>query len=238
MYLERVRNAQEVPYDKDTITLNEIKEYLDCRYICEQDTCWRIFGVDMHRHYPAIERMPVHLPNENYITFKAKARMNRVLSQKFLRRTMLTQWFVTNQDYPEARNLTYIEFPSRWKWESEFRTWKRRCHDHGKIGRLNCVHPYVREHYYLRMLLLVVKGARSFEELRTYKEAYRSHGLVGDDQELYSAFEEALAWASAPQLRKLFVTMILFCEIGDELAFFERLWKSLAKDVSVQACDR
>lgn len=60
-YLERVRKAEATPYDSDTGTINEIKEYLDCRYICEQDACWRIFGYDIHRHYPVVERMPVHL---------------------------------------------------------------------------------------------------------------------------------------------------------------------------------
>jgi hypothetical protein len=70
-YLQRVQRGQQGPYDDGTQTINEVKEYLDCRYICEQDACWRMFGYDIHRHYPAVERMPVHLPNENFITFSA-----------------------------------------------------------------------------------------------------------------------------------------------------------------------
>jgi len=31
IYLERVRNAEDAPYDKETRTVNEVKEYLDCR---------------------------------------------------------------------------------------------------------------------------------------------------------------------------------------------------------------
>ena len=162
--------------------------------------------------------------------------MHRVLSQDFLRRTMLTQWFMVSQTHPGARDLTYIQFPSRWRWEPESRSWKERRQEQGKIGRLHYVHPSAGERYYLRMLLLAVKGARSFEDLRyhngiqhaTYKEACASRGLVGDDQEWYSAFAEATAWATAPQLRRLFVTMILFCGIGNELAFFEKNWTYLA----------
>ena len=75
----------------------EVKEYLDCRYICEQDACWQVFGFDIHRHFPPVERMPVHLPNENYITYNAKANMSQVLSEEFLHKTMLTEWFVANQ---------------------------------------------------------------------------------------------------------------------------------------------
>jgi hypothetical protein len=182
--------------------------------------------------------MPVHLPNENFITFKARAKMDNILSQEFLRRTMLTQWFWVNQRYADARELTYIQFPSKWKWESDSRKWMRRRQNQGKIGRLHYVHPSAGERYYLRLLLLSVKGARSFEDLRshrgvqyaTYKEACTSRGLVGDDQEWYNAFTEAASWATAPQLRRLFVTMVLYCDIGNELAFFEKYWTYLAED--------
>jgi hypothetical protein len=115
VYLERMKRAESAPYDRDTDTVNEVKEYLDCRYICEQDACWRIFGYDIHRHHPAVERMPVHLPNENFITFSARARMDRVVSEEFLRKTMLTEWFTCNQLNPDAQTLTYPQIPSKWK---------------------------------------------------------------------------------------------------------------------------
>jgi len=239
VYLERVRNGQQTSYDNETDSINEIKEYLDCRYICEQDACWRILGFDIHRHYPAVERMPVHLPNENYITFSAKAKMNNVLSLEFLRKTMLTEWFVANQMYPAARELTYCKFPSKWKWEAQKKTWEKRSLQRGKIGRLHYVHPSAGERYYLRMLLLTAKGATSFEHLKfhngiqhpTFKEACRSRGLLGDDQEWYEAFNEAVAWGTSTQLRSLFVTMLIYCEVGDERTFFDKIWRYLADDI-------
>jgi len=121
-YLQRVQRGLQAPYDDGTQTINEVKEYLDCRYICEQDACWRMFGYDIHRHYPAVERMVVHLPNENFITFSARAKMDRLVSVEFLRRTMLTQWFVCNEIFPEARTLTYPEFPSKWIWDQRDRS--------------------------------------------------------------------------------------------------------------------
>ena len=132
VYLQRVKDGVDPPYDQETQTINEVKEYLDCRYICEQDACWRVFGYDIHRHYPFIERLPVHLPNENFITYRAKANMSHVLSQEFLRRTMLTQWFVTNQTHSQSRELTYCDFPSKWRWEETSRTWQQRCQNIGK----------------------------------------------------------------------------------------------------------
>jgi len=244
-YLQRVKRGQQTPFDDDTQTINEVKEYLHCRYICEQDACWRMFGYDIHRHFPAVERMPVHMPNENFITFSARAKMDRLLSAEFLRRTMLTQWFVCNELFPEARTLTYPEFPSKWVWDQRDRRWSKRKQRHDKIGRLHYVHPLAGERYYLRMLLLIVKGATSYEHLRfhnrvyhhTFKEACKSRGLLSDDHEWYDAFDEAAAWATSPQLRSLFVTMILFCEVGDENTLFEKVWRHLADDIIYQYRD-
>jgi hypothetical protein len=78
------------------------------------------------------------------------------------------------------------------------------------------------------LLLLTVKVCASFDDIRfyngiqhpTFKEACRARGLIGDDQEWYSAFDEAATWATASHLRKLFVTMVLFGGVADEYVFF------------------
>jgi ATP-dependent DNA helicase PIF1 len=101
------------------------------------------------------------------------------------------------------------------------------------------VHPSVGERYYLRMLLFIVKGAQRYEALHTYnnityatfKEVCNTRGRLSDDQEWYNAFDEATSWATSNKLRHLFVTMLLFCEVGDEYVFFEKVWKSLADDI-------
>jgi hypothetical protein len=86
---------------------------------------------------------------------------------------------------------------------------------------------------------MIVKGAQSYEDLRTYnnmlhptfKEACKARGLLNDDNEWYNAFDEAARWATSEQLRHLFVTMLLYCEVGDEHTFFEKVWQLLADDI-------
>lgn len=86
---------------------------------------------------------------------------------------------------------------------------------------------------------MVVKGAKCYEDIRTvdgvlyatFKEACSARGLLGDDQEWYSAFEEADQWGSASQLRSLFVLMVIYCGISDEASFFERCWRAMADDI-------
>jgi hypothetical protein len=108
VYLQRVHNGEDTPYDKETDTINEVKEYLDCRYIYEQDAYWRILGYDIRRHYPPVERMPVHLPNDNYVAYSARAKMDKLLSLEFLRRTMLTEWFAANRLHADARSYVCL----------------------------------------------------------------------------------------------------------------------------------
>lgn len=86
---------------------------------------------------------------------------------------------------------------------------------------------------------MIVKGAKSYANVRTYngtvyesfKDACAAMGLLGDDNELYCAFDEALEWGMGDQLRRLFVTMIIFCGVLDENRFFEKYWTHLAKDI-------
>lgn len=71
----------------DTSTINtpidEIKEYLDCRYICEQDALWRIYGYDIHTKIPAVERLPVHMPNMNMVRFRSNSNLANIVSNDF-----------------------------------------------------------------------------------------------------------------------------------------------------------
>ncbi|GKD86750.1 hypothetical protein Tco_1357904, partial [Tanacetum coccineum] len=72
------------------------------------------------------------------------------------------------------------------------------------------------------MLLNVARGPRGFKELMTvnkklypaFKEACFTYGLLNDDKEWAHAISESSFWALGPQLRDLFVTMLLFCDVS------------------------
>ena len=134
--------------------------------------------------------------------------------------------------------MTYCDFPAKFTWDSADSS----CHVLEaciKIGHIYYVHPTGGELYYLRMLLMIVKGATSYEDLRTFEgvvygtftEACAARGLVGDDLEWYRAFDEASIWGFGQSLRQLFVTMLIHCGVRDERLFFERYWVTLADDI-------
>ncbi|KAM0861062.1 hypothetical protein ACQ4PT_046137 [Festuca glaucescens] len=231
---ERIKNTGD-PEDDD---IDEIEEYRTCHYICANDSFWRCYGFDIHSKQPSVERLVVHLLGKHVVRFRALANLPALVNNSLLQKTMLAEWFVANARHASARFLTYCDFPTRWSWVAETKKWVRRKRS-DRIGRVYYVHPSTGELYYLRMLLMLVKGAKCYADVRTYngivygsfKDACTARGLLGDDTEWYYAFDEALKWGMGNQLRQLFVTMILYCGVLDENVFFEKYWTYLAEDI-------
>jgi hypothetical protein len=116
--------------------------------------------------------------------------------------------------------------------------WRKRtpC---SKIGRMYYVHPTAGELYYLRMLLMIVKGAKNYAYVRTFnnrvydtfRDACEACGLLECDTEWNLLFDEAIVSACAYQLRQLFVTMVLFCSVGNVRALFDKYWLYFTDDM-------
>jgi hypothetical protein len=48
---------------------DEIKAYLDCRYVSAIEACWRIFQFEINYRESAVERLNFHLENEQSVVF-------------------------------------------------------------------------------------------------------------------------------------------------------------------------
>ncbi|XP_050110486.1 uncharacterized protein LOC126589277 [Malus sylvestris] len=235
------------PYDVDSIISAEIpdadvdKVGYDAvsQYLCPYEAVWRLLQFHIHFREPSVERLSVHLQSDQNVVFRETDDLNYVINHPNLERTMLTQWFETNVQDPDARKLSYVEFPTKYVWKNDEKQWSRRKQGRS-LGRVAYVHPAAGELYYLRLLLNYQKGIFSFDHLKTVKEvleptfqaACMSLGLLGDDREWNSAMLEAVITASSFQLRQLFVTLVLFCDVTDPSALFEAHWKTMCDDIS------
>ena len=80
------------------------------------------------------------------------------------------------------------------------------------------VGPNAGEKFYLRTLLMVVKGPKSFDDLKyvnsehcdTFQSACLQHGLLEDDGEWHLCLQDAAEMQTGSQLRQLFTTILLF----------------------------
>ncbi|XP_077251255.1 uncharacterized protein LOC143890447 [Tasmannia lanceolata] len=205
-------------------TKDEVRQYLDCRYISAPEACWRVFEFDLQAQRPSVESLQFHLPNEQTVIFSDRDDLPTVLSMPGISTTMFTAWMMANNEFQDARLLKYVEFPTAWVWKAEEKIWDRRKRGR-RIGRLYYAYPSSGERYYLRMLLNIVRGPLSFEDIQTvngflcpdFRSACNSLGLLEDDNEWHEALQEASIWASPHQLRHLFVSILTSCQVTNPL---------------------
>ncbi|CAN1332165.1 ATP-dependent DNA helicase pif1 [Linum perenne] len=161
-----------------------------------------------------------------------------VLAMHENRRTMLEAWMDINKQDDEARKYTYLEFPQHYVWNKKEKYWKRRK-SRISIGRLYYAHPSSNERYYLRVLLHIVKGCRSFEEIKTvngityesFKETCYALGFLADDNEWHDCLQEVSTWASGRKMRRIFATMLAFSQVSNVKDLWERNWELLSEDI-------
>ena len=92
------------------------------------------------------------------------------------------------------------------------------------------------------MLFSIVRGATSFEDLWTingilypsFKEACIALGLLQDDEEWDQCLKEAGQIQTGMQLRKLFATLLLFCEVIRPEVLWEKNISALTDDILFQ----
>ncbi|CAH9118153.1 unnamed protein product, partial [Cuscuta epithymum] len=144
--------------------LDEIQMYYDCRYISACEAAWRIFGFEIQYKNPTVERLSFHLPEEHSVVFHDDQPLDVVVRASSVKQSMFTAWMEANKKYPEARLLTYAEFPQKFVWKKKTREWTPRKQAFA-IGRIYYVHPGSGESYYIRCLLNHIRGATSHQDL-------------------------------------------------------------------------
>ncbi|XP_074374065.1 uncharacterized protein LOC141714445 [Apium graveolens] len=96
--------------------LDEVKNFLDGRYVCASEASWRIFGFDIHHRSPSVECLPIDLPGQKYLNFQSSADLENVCNNATSKKSKLEAWFVANSEFPQARNFTYSDFPTQFTW--------------------------------------------------------------------------------------------------------------------------
>ena len=73
------------------------------------------------------------------ITFHSNQRLDNIIRQPGIQRTTLTEWMEINKINTEARQLSYIQFPTKWVWNNKDKIWTPRKSGYS-IGRTFHVH--------------------------------------------------------------------------------------------------
>nr|XP_025678206.1 uncharacterized protein LOC112778052 [Arachis hypogaea] len=218
--------------------IDEIKNYLDCRNISPCEAVWRIFAYPIHSREPAIQRLSFHLPGQNPILYEDGEDIDNILSKPGIDQSMFTTWMDANNNYSEAKELTYSEFPIFFVYNKKEKIWSRRKCGY-TIGRIYYVPPTCGELFYLRMMLNFVRGPTNYDQIKSangvihnsFRDACFALGLLNDDREYIEAIKEASCWGLGDYLRKLFTVMLMSNSVSKPEHVWEETWSLLSDDI-------
>ncbi|XP_019240496.1 PREDICTED: uncharacterized protein LOC109220481 [Nicotiana attenuata] len=120
------------------------------------------------------------------------------------------------------------------------KTWTLR-QQRGAVGRIVTCHPTEGERYYLRLLLLNVRGPKSYADLQTingeryntFRESAEKRGLLHCDNSLIDCMAEAASYQMPYSLRSLFVTLLVYCNPANPKEIWKQFKESMSEDYKV-----
>ena len=242
---EKQNDPLQVTADSSSVIIDhdEIKMYVESRYISPIEACWRILSLPLYNKSHTIIRLPVHLPNQQTVMIHSSPE-DTTLENVINQTTMLLDYFALNARDKNAQQYAYVQIPKYYTFKTKeenntkIRCWEKRKGSFNCIGRIYSVSPSSVELFHLRLLLLNIKGATSFENLKTvngviydtFVETCLALHLIEDDEEWKRAMEEASFWMMPRQLRRLFVRILIYCNPLHPLELWNTFKLNLSDD--------
>ncbi|KAF7839557.1 DNA helicase PIF1, ATP-dependent [Senna tora] len=87
--------------------IDEVKQYIDARWMCAPEALRRIYKFPMSRIYPTVERLQIHMPNMQRVQFNEDQSVYDILANERNTRTQLTEYFRMNRAKDFDNLLTY-----------------------------------------------------------------------------------------------------------------------------------
>ncbi|XP_066396549.1 uncharacterized protein [Miscanthus floridulus] len=107
-----------------------------------------------------------------------------------------------------------------------------------QVGRVISAHPAKGERYFLCVLLNNIAGSTSYKHLRTvdgmllpsFHEVVERRGLIEEDNTLDECLTEATLFQMPSSLRRLFATILVFCEPHDVTGLWKKYYDTMSED--------
>ncbi|KAK9723988.1 hypothetical protein RND81_05G039400 [Saponaria officinalis] len=187
--------------------------------------------------HPPVMPLPIHLPNMQSVQIRTHEKLDQIVSSESRTRTPLTEFFRTNEINGGGQTL-YGDFTELYRWDTSKKKLLRRKKKLIVVGRLAFVAPAEGGRYFLRLLLLHVRGPRSFEDLMTFdgyrcttfQEAALKHRLLEEDDVVEMCLKEASEVQMPFAVRRLFATLLVFFQPSNPLYLWTDYYNHLSED--------
>jgi hypothetical protein len=228
--------------DHAAVSINEISAHLDGRLLSCSEAAWRFLGLPLHKEFPPVTRLQLHLPNEHSIVFDPTADDDDLTSSIVTSTSTLLEWFALNVRDSHARSLLYQHIPEQYSWHTANKQWSRRTCGSPGIGRMLAVSCKNLELFSLRRLLGVVKGATGWLDLYTvdgftyptFHDACGARGMLQDDADVICALNLIFATCChLPTMRREFAMVLLNRTVQNAVGLFEMFASNLCDDGDV-----
>jgi PIF1-like helicase len=232
--------------------VDELKDYVEGRYLSAHEAAWRILGFHITSKTPSVACLPLHLPEGNIPRYSGGQSTNQSSTSLLIR-------YFNRPLHPSFDALSYCQYFKEhvlYKWDAagtlgpddhleqpipgcvRQKVSPRRvgC----KVTRIRVVSPTSGELFYLRCLL-IRQPARSYAQLRTvdgitfdsFHEAAIRLGLFANENEGQYTLTDAIASFCTPaQIRFLFSRVVL--EGFPAVPLWDEFRLALAQDFMMQ----
>ncbi|KAF5479505.1 hypothetical protein F2P56_000317, partial [Juglans regia] len=147
--------------------IDEIQQFQSARWIAPPEAMWRIYGFILNEMHPSVYSLHLHLEDQHLVAFHAHDNLNNILRSDFTAKSMLTEFFSTNQTNENARKLLYKEFPEAFVWNQQHKIWTPRKKK-TVIGRIVTASPFEGERNDVESLDDLIDAV--FQDIGSYSE--------------------------------------------------------------------
>ncbi|GFX96455.1 ATP-dependent DNA helicase [Trichonephila clavipes] len=197
--------------------LDEINQYQLGRYISSNEAVWRILSFPIHERHPTVIHLAVHLENGQRVYFTA----DNVLPKFYT-------WNASTKKFQRRKQGKAVEGHTN-------------LYSSDALGRLYTVHPNNTECFYLRLLLINIRGPISFQDLRTvngqlcatYRQACQELNLLENDAHWDTALADASNTARPQQIRTLFAIILTTCFPSNPKDLWEKYKDYMSEDILI-----
>ncbi|XP_076043852.1 uncharacterized protein LOC143026948 [Oratosquilla oratoria] len=218
--------------------VDEVKNYQEACYVNANEATWKIFKFPIHKRFPAVVSLDLHIEGENEVFYTAKQSEDEI-KKKISNETQLTAFFKLCAQNKFVAGLFYHEMPNYFIFDKFTGRWVERRNNTSSLGRIRAVTSKTVELFYMRLLLTHRRGPTSFSDLRTvdgelystYREAVKAMGLLnGEDTWRQTTLEIINHTNDRKQLRATYASMLVFSDLEDQTNIWEETKDLFASD--------